>query len=251
MTYPDAPTAQNFPSWTQFAGRRRAGAAPSVSGATPDRLDGRPQGIPGDQDVRGSRDLLLAAARRGHDVRADAAAGVDEDVDEFSLPAAVPHRSSAQPGERASALAVEGVVHEDERRGDRDPLAADGADGERQEAVHLVAAAHVEPDHPCERRVEDSVDRDAEPDVAESDLLPEQLAGAPVVHRAQENPRRLWASNSSYYDVISRNRRAARSDTARSGGSRGLRGSSPPPRGVVRAARRRGRRGGRATRAAH
>src|SRR2546423_13117423 len=70
IRYPDAPTAQNFPSWIQLAGWRSAITAAPVSACAPDNAPER--GVFASVDG-GTEDRLDAAAQGAADERHEAA----------------------------------------------------------------------------------------------------------------------------------------------------------------------------------
>src|SRR4029450_11108100 len=111
-----------------------------------ERLDGGPQGIRPNDELRARVHDRLPRVRRQDDLEQRAVGREDEVEDRAERPLPSPHGEAAHRGERPAAIAVEVelLAHEDERRGDGDRDVTDLARDERKVAVSAVAAEDIE-----------------------------------------------------------------------------------------------------------
>src|SRR5262249_37435026 len=167
--YPEAPTTQNFASCVQLCRWRRAWVArarrPGATAASCCSMNVGEPSVSGGGAALGSeperpvvRDPLAALEQHADEAAVPREENVAQRPDALLLPH---HRLATQSlqRERADAVKVELVLLEQhERRVDGEAVVADRRRRQRQEAMHLVPAEHVETDHAQVLAVEEQVD---------------------------------------------------------------------------------------------
>src|SRR5512133_1935978 len=193
--YPEAPTTQNFASCVQLCRWRSAWVArarrPGATAASRCSMTvGEPSDSGGCSAFRSEpeRPVVRKALAAVEDDGQEAAVRSEGDVAQRAEAPLLPRdRLAAQRGQRECARSVEPqlvLLQQHERRVDRQAVGPDRRRRQRKEAVHLVAAEDVEPDHAQGLSVQQQAGRPAELDAVQPQRQREDRVSRQLLHVA-------------------------------------------------------------------